>query len=126
MSTHDDLTITERLVAGSDKYLALAELFLVLILTIAIAILAILSLIWIIWTGSLQVQQQRLSYLLKSLSDNWKAALVLLVPLFFRAIRKFIARVTKLPGGVEVATEDERAKPEVAPMKPNPPAETNT
>ncbi len=121
MVAQDAKTFTERLADGSDKYLTLAELCLVLTLTIAIAIVAILSLIWIVGVCSLQIQQQRLALLLKTLSDNWKASLILLVPLFYRTIRKFIARVTKLPGGVEAITEDEKAKPDISPIQSNPP-----
>ena len=122
MSEQETKTFTERLEDGSDRYLTLAELFLVIVLTGTIAILALLTLAWIVRVLSLDEQQRRLTLVLRTLSENWKACLLLLVPLFYRTIRKFIARITKLPGGVEAITEDEKAKPEVSPIKPNPPA----
>jgi hypothetical protein len=122
MAAQETKTFTERLEDGSDRYLALAELFLVIVLTGTIAVLALLTLAWIVRVFCLDEQQRRLTVVLRTLSENWKACLILLVPLFYRTIRKFIARITKLPGGVEAVTEDEKAKPELSPIKPNPPA----
>jgi hypothetical protein len=124
MASQEPQTLTERLEAGSDKYLTLAELFLVLALAVALIVLAVLAVSWII-CGRLEPQQQRLTLFLRTLNENWKAFLILAVPLFYRTIRKFLARVTKLPGGVEVGQEeDERAKAEQLPRKPNPPGGT--
>jgi hypothetical protein len=104
----------------SDTYLTVAELFVVLALAISITVLAILTLIWIVKTPCLQVQQDRLITVLKTLSDNWKAVLILLVPLFYRTIRKFIARIRKGPLGMEADPEEEVAKLDAPAAEPNP------
>lgn len=109
-----------RLEERSDTYLTVAELFVVLALAISLAILALFTLIWIVKTWSLQVQQDRLTTVLKTISDDWKAVLILLVPLFYRTIRKFIARIRKGPLGVEADPEEEAAKLDIPSTEPNP------
>jgi hypothetical protein len=104
----------------SDTFLTVAELSVVLALAVSLTILAILTLIWIVKTGSLQTQQDRLTTILKTLSDNWKAVLILLVPLFYRTIRKFIARIKKGPWGMEADSEEEADKLDIPLAEPNP------
>jgi hypothetical protein len=123
MASEESQTFTERLEAGSEKYLTLAELFVVLTLALTVMIITVLTLIWIVGACSLRIEQERLTTSLETLNNNWKAVLILIIPLFYRTIRKFLARVTRLPGGVEAVTEDEKVRPELSPMKPNPPRE---
>jgi len=107
----------------SDTFMTVAELVLVLALALFLSILAILTLFWILWTKHLYIEQERLTVVLKTLSDNWKAVLILLVPLFYRTIRKFIARIKKGPLGVEADAEEQASKLDASPAAQNPAAE---
>jgi hypothetical protein len=112
----------ERSFPSSDAVLQTTEVVLVLLVSCAIAIGVIFTFVWILHTRSLQIQQDRIRTTLKMLDDNWKASLIILLPLFYRTFRRFLARVTKLPGGVEAVTEDESDKAETSAKKnPNPP-----
>ena len=109
----------------SDLYLSLAELLVVVVLALSVAALIILTLIWIFTACDLEMRELRLKESLTTLNDNWKAVLILLVPLFYRAIRRFIARIRKGPWGMEADAEDEAPK-EDTPLEENPHAEEET
>src|ERR1700729_2628520 len=103
-----------------DKILTGTELLVVLTLALSVTSLAIMTLIWIFVGCSLQIREQRMTDVLQSLGDNWKAVLILLIPLFYRTTRRFISRMTKGPFGVEAPAEEEPTKPNVPSMQPNP------
>jgi regulator of protease activity HflC (stomatin/prohibitin superfamily) len=48
-----------------------------------------------IWTLCAEAghKQERLGQVLKTLNDNWKVGLIILIPLFFRGIRAFLERL---------------------------------
>ncbi|HUA21734.1 MAG TPA: hypothetical protein VMB25_23475 [Bryobacteraceae bacterium] len=67
---------------------------------------------WLAFRGGGQ-QSDTLNRILKALSDNWKGLLLLLIPLFYRPIRAFLARVTRI-GGLEAEPEPSEEKRTVA------------
>ena len=113
-------SLLEKFEARSDRYLTVAVTCLELIFALVMVILSVLTLAWLVQPLSLQELQSRLTTVLVTLNENWKAVLLLMVPLFYRTARKLVARITKLPGGVEAIVEDEKAKPETVTDKPNP------
>jgi hypothetical protein len=106
---------------GSDTYLTVAELLAVLTLALSVMALSILTLVWIFTGCGLQMKEQRLADVLATLNSNWKAVLILLIPLFYRTIRRFIARIRKGPLGMEADPEEEAAKLETQVLEKNPP-----
>ncbi len=107
----------------SDSFLTMAELLVVLTLAVSVISLTIMTLIWIFAGCSFQIREQRMMDVLKALGDNWKAVLILLIPLFYRTTRRFISRITKGPFGVEAPAEEETPKQGTPPIQPNPPDE---
>lgn len=53
---------------------------------------------WIIWGDVNDPRHVRMLALLGAINDNWKACLLLLIPLLFRTIRTFMEEVEKVGG----------------------------
>jgi hypothetical protein len=110
----------------SDSFLTVAELFVVLALAASVTILALLTLTWIFLAGNLTSINERLTGTLNTLSNDWKAVLLLLVPLFYRTARRFIARIRKGPLGMEADPEEGEIKPNATAAETNPPEGAQT
>ncbi len=67
---------------------ALSYLLSILELLIVLALIGLLGFaVYSLLSGH---WQERFGYLMKTVHDNWRAALVLLIPLFYRPIRTFL------------------------------------
>jgi hypothetical protein len=77
-------------------------------LTERILVLAIaLSVFYVGWNIFRTSNQQPLKDALQVLSADWKAALILLIPLLYQPIKTIMPKITKLPG-----IEFDKEKPE--------------
>lgn len=80
-----------------------------LVIVLAIACLVGFG-VYCLLSGS--AQEARVVQLIKIINENWKAALVLLIPLFYRPIRMFLERLEQGPFGMRtgkpVPTEEEQ------------------
>jgi hypothetical protein len=101
-----------------DRILECLEVALVLVLALAILVATVYEVTWIA-RGYQSDSQVRLAAALKALNENWKAELLLLVPLFYRTIRGFLERVEEFAG----AKAPRRPK-STSPETPNPPEVT--
>ncbi len=82
---------------NSDKLLRFGEISVVISITFVILLLICYGVYWLVWCDQ-QTRSSRLGQLAKSLNENWKVSLILLVPLFYRTIRIFLERVEKAFG----------------------------
>jgi len=80
-----------------DRCIGCGEGLIVMSLMVAIGLTIFLETIWILWAPH-GCTQARFSEALKTLNDNWKVGLIILIPLFFRAIRAFLERVEEFGG----------------------------
>jgi uncharacterized membrane protein YfcA len=80
--------------AGLDWVLSVVEPLIVL----GIGVFIIYSAYWLIWGPEHSSQQARIAQAMKMMHDNWKAGLILIVPLFYRTIRGFLERVEEFAG----------------------------
>ncbi len=53
---------------------------------------------WLVFGGNTGGQQERLVRLMETINNNWKAALILLVLLFYRTIRTFLEQAEEAWG----------------------------
>jgi hypothetical protein len=106
----------ERFDTFSDRWLKAAEVWSVMVLVTVLWIVAIGTLVWI-----LKDPTARLSPVLRNINDNWKAFLLLLIPIFYRTMKGVLQRVKKLPWGMEAQEpEDEKVQPNKIQVSPNP------
>lgn len=101
-----------------DRILECLEVAMVLMLAAGILAAAAYELFWI-FCGDPSVRQARLAAVLKGLNENWKAGLLLLIPLFYRTIRGFLERVEEF-GGAKAPRRPKSTLQE----KPNPVEQT--
>jgi hypothetical protein len=80
-------------------------------------ICAILVLVLIVWTFAIGVAVwivlspiQRLGLVLETINKNWKACLLLLVPIFYRTIIAVLERMKKFPFGMEAQEPEDEQK----------------
>ena len=94
-----------KLELGLETTLRLGELLAVIVLTAIVCVTAVGALIWMAFCPTI-----RLPLILGNLNLNWKACLLLLVPLFYRTIQAVLQRIKKWPWGMESQEpEDEKA-----------------
>jgi hypothetical protein len=98
-----------------DHVLEFLEVLMVLVLAVGILVVTGYEVAWVVG-GWLSPTQPRLATVLKTLNENWKALLLLLVPLFYRTIRGFLERVEEFAG----AKAPRKAK-SASPQTVNPP-----
>jgi len=55
---------------------------------------------------------------LESINKNWKAVLILSVPIFYRTIRSVLARMKKFTFGMEAQEPEEEQKKSTPPQAP--------
>ena len=64
----------------------------------------------------------RLPLIMKNINENWKACLLLLIPLFYHTTKGILQRIKKFPLGMEPQeAEDETIKPNKKESAKNPP-----
>lgn len=80
-----------------DRCVSCGEALIVLSLLVAIISVIVFEAGWVLWPSS-EGHQARFNQVLKNLNDNWKVGLVILIPLFFRAIRAFLERLEEVGG----------------------------
>jgi len=97
-----------------DRLLKVSEVVIVLTISIALVLFAVREVLWIWFASDPAMREARIEALIKTMNDNWKVGLLLLVPLFYRTIRTFLERVRKAFGM-------EARLPEDIEEKPNPP-----
>jgi len=63
----------------------------------------------------------RLPWTIKAINDNWKAILVLAIPIFYRTAKAVLERIRKFPLGMELqdSEEEEKKKTSSAAMTPS-------
>jgi hypothetical protein len=98
-----------------DRILECLEVAMVFTLAIGILVATVYEVIWI-FPSDPSTRQGRLAGVLRALNENWKAGLLLLVPLFYRTIRGFLERVEEFAGA-----KAPRIPESTSPEKPNPP-----
>jgi hypothetical protein len=86
-----------RLEPWLDRSLNCGEVAIVLLIAVIVLAATCYQAIWIAHVGA-PTRQLRLVSSLKMLNENWKAGLLILVPLFYRTIRAFLERVEKAFG----------------------------
>ena len=69
---------------------------------------------WLVRGGISDPHRIRVVDLLRTINDNWKAVLLLGIPLFYRTIRAFMERVRKV-GGVETSRPADETEPTAIP-----------
>jgi hypothetical protein len=101
----------------SERLLRAAESWTVVVLVSVIWIVAVGTAIWMaIWPTV------RLPLIMKNINDNWRACLLLLVPLFYQTTKGILQRIKKFPLGMEAQeAEDERIQPSKKEFAKNPP-----
>jgi hypothetical protein len=91
----------------SDRTLRVCEVLLVLFLTTVLLGFIVYQVGWILAQSS----QERIKSTITMLNENWKVALLLLVPLFYRTVRMFLERVRKFLGMEARDPEQEITEP---------------
>jgi len=99
------MKLDEESLSGFDKFdlildrcLRTCEALIVVLIVLLVAIVIGSEIYWIISADPASPRQGRFVEVLKTLNDNWKVGLVLLIPLFYRAIRAFLERVEEFGG----------------------------
>lgn len=82
----------------ADKILLAVEILTVIVLAVLICLAIGYEVYWIIRADNPEVRQQRFISAFNLFNSNWKLGVLLLVPLFYRTIRKFLERVEKVAG----------------------------
>ncbi len=108
-TTGGSLSWFEKLEPQLDKYLKFGEVLVVATISLFMCLFVLYEMFWIALAFDMEARQERLATILKMLSDNWKAGLLLLVPLFYRTIRMFLERVKRF-AGMETEQEPETIK----------------
>ena len=101
--------------AGYDGALAFFEAAAAITLAAALAFAAAIAALWVVWPAKFGLVCGRLAAVARFVNANWRAALVLAVPLFYRPARSFLERAVKMPGM-------EAEPPIRGAEKPNPPS----
>ena len=107
-------------VPWTDRLLSAIEVTTVVLLTFAVYFSIIYQVGWILCGTDVQPRHARLSEVAKSLNENWKAGLLLFIPLFYRSIRGFLERVEEFAG---MKTRQAQTKQVV--QNPTPPPDQN-
>jgi hypothetical protein len=81
----------------SDKLLRVGEVSVVISITFTSLLAIGYGLIWLAWCNQ-QTRAIRLTGLAKTMNENWKVILILLVPLFYRTVRMFLERAQEFAG----------------------------
>jgi hypothetical protein len=80
-----------------DRALECLEVVIVFALALGILVATIYEFIWV-FTGDSASRQIRVVSIMRGLNQNWKAALLLLVPLFYRTVRRFLEQTEEAFG----------------------------
>jgi hypothetical protein len=89
-------SFAQSFVSFSEVLLHVSELWSVAVLVTVTWLVSLGTAIWIAGYPT-----QRLPLVLGNLNNNWKACLLLLVPLFYRTMKSVLRRIKKWPGGME-------------------------
>jgi hypothetical protein len=68
------------------------------LIVLAIGLAVLYAGYWLLFGGECSPQGSRLGTMLKTVNDNWKAMLLVAVPLFYRAARTFLEQVEEAWG----------------------------
>lgn len=93
--------------------LQFAEVWIVISLVVVVFGMALGTAAWILCAPTV-----RLPWTIKAINDNWKAILVLAIPVFYRTARAVLESMKKFPFGME------RREPEAEETKKTPPPST--
>ena len=99
----------------TDRILSTVETVTVVLLALGVYSVVIYELWWIWFGAEAGTRASRLEVVAKMLNENWKAELLLLIPLFYRTIRGFLERVEEFAG-----MKAPRPPLKVRPAVPNP------
>jgi hypothetical protein len=102
--------------SGLETTLRLGEMFAVVVLTAIVWVTAVCAIIWAAWCPTI-----RLPLILGNLNLNWKACLLLLVPLFYRTIQAVLQRIKKWPWGMESQEPEDEQKEKTPKEQQKPP-----
>jgi hypothetical protein len=81
-------------------YLVYVEFALVALIGVCVTALAIYSAVWIVFGCGDEIHS-RVVRVVRGINDNWRVDLLILVPLFFRPLFKFLFFLRKGPWGIE-------------------------
>ena len=105
---------SQRFAVFSEKALIASELWTVIVLVTSIWLIAVGTGVWILCSPT-----ERLALVLGNLNTNWKACLLLLVPLFYQTIKGVLLRIRKWPFGMESQEPEEiEHEPTKVPREP--------
>ncbi len=98
MTSETEAEVPSSTAPWANRILSTIEVVTVVLLAIAIFFAIFCQVFWIVFGTDVQPLHARLSDVAKSLIENWKAGLLLLIPLFYRSIRSFLERVEEFAG----------------------------
>ncbi len=79
-----------------DWWITILEFVIIMLLGLIVIAVILFSVYFIIWGGDRELEKvKNICRVASFLGGNWKAALLILIPLFFRPIRFFLERVKK-------------------------------
>jgi hypothetical protein len=96
-SSEESLSWFGQLELWLDRLVRCGEVLVVLLLTALLLGGIVYQTIWILWASS-DCREVRFAQSLKTINDNWKVGLIILIPLFYRGIRAFLERVEEFAG----------------------------
>lgn len=99
----------------AEKLLSTIEVSTVVLLALAIYSSIFFQLGWILCGTDVQPLHARVSEVAKSLNENWKAGLLLLIPLFYRSVRSFLERVEEFAGMKTRQAQEKKKGPNPSP-----------
>jgi hypothetical protein len=80
-----------------DRVLECLEVVTVFALAFGILAATVYEFTWVL-TGDPTSRQMRVASILRGLNENWKAGLLLLIPLFYRTVRRFLEQTEEAFG----------------------------
>jgi hypothetical protein len=94
----------------SERILRTTELWAVVMMLIVVSTTMVCVIVWVLFSPA-----ERLLSVLKNVNENWKACLLVLLPLFYPTIRGILQRIKRFPLGMEPQEPEEQSK---SPMPP--------
>jgi hypothetical protein len=108
-SAEDSLSWFDKFELFLDRCVRCGEAVIVLLLMLIVVAGLLYQTWWILWTTA-DCRQVRFAQSLKTIDDNWKVGLIILIPLFYRALRAFLERVEEV-GGVKAPFKKKTSDP---------------
>lgn len=79
-----------------DEILGIVEVLVAIVLDLLALSAIFVSVLWVFFGTTHPDIQARLAILMRTTNENWKLALILVIPLFYRTLRRTIERVARI------------------------------